>query len=57
MGSYETSIKEYKECCSLMSKNPKTKTRKNIINRYEELIDLENIIQKTYEKTELVHIS
>jgi len=56
MGSYETSIKEYKECCSLMSKNPKTKTRKNIINRYEELIDLENIIKKTYEKTEIVHI-
>ena len=49
MGSYETSIKEYRECCSLMSKNPKTRTKKHLIERYEKQLYFDNIIKKTYE--------
>ena len=57
IGSYETSILQYKECCSLMSKNPKTKTRKNIIERFEGLLNFQDIIRKTYSKVQIVEIS
>ncbi len=56
IGSYETSIQQYKECCSLLSKNPKTKTRKNIIERYEGLLNFEEIIQSTYKSTDIIQI-
>jgi len=57
IGSYETSIKQYKECCSLMSKNPKTRTKKDIVSRYEESLIFDEIIQNTYNKTEIIEIT
>lgn len=54
IGSYETSIQEYKECCSLMSKNPKTKTRKTIVNSYENILDFDKIIDSTFNKMEII---
>jgi len=49
IGSYKTSIKKYKECCSLMSKNPKTRTKKSIISIYEEKINFDKIVKNTYD--------
>jgi len=57
IGSYETSIQPYKECCSLMSKNPKTKTRKNIVEKYENVLNFKQIISDTYEKIKIVSIT
>jgi len=57
IGSYETSIQPYKECCSLMSKNPKTKTRKNIVKKYENVLNFKQIISDTYEKIKIVSIT
>ncbi len=56
IGTYETSIQEYKECCSLMSKNPKTKTKRNIVESYENILEFDKIFDSTYNKMEIVQI-
>ncbi|MBI2079277.1 tRNA 4-thiouridine(8) synthase ThiI [Candidatus Micrarchaeota archaeon] len=47
-GTYEASIEEYKDCCSLVSiKHPDTKTKVDDLEKLEEEIKIKEIIDKT----------
>ncbi len=43
-GFYELSIEEYKDCCSIVSKNPATKSNRDIIEKMEKEINMDKII-------------
>ncbi|MDA2919644.1 tRNA 4-thiouridine(8) synthase ThiI [Desulfobacterota bacterium AH_259_B03_O07] len=47
VGSYEMSIKPYKDCCSILAPHPKTKTRIEQIDNLEEKMNMEKVIKDT----------
>lgn len=44
---YNVSIEKYKDCCSILSKKPSTKTKLDFFKGLVEKIDLDEIIEKT----------
>ncbi|NYZ61011.1 tRNA 4-thiouridine(8) synthase ThiI [Candidatus Micrarchaeota archaeon] len=47
IGTYEISIRPYKDCCSLVSiSNPVTRARREEVERFAELIGLEKLVEK-----------
>lgn len=47
IGTYEISIKPYKDCCSLVSiSNPVTRAKREEVERFAELIGLEKLVEK-----------
>lgn len=49
IGTYELSIKPYKDCCSIVSSKPKTKVNRLYILDIENSINMEKIIKKALE--------
>jgi len=49
INTYRTSVKPYKDCCSILSKNPKTKSRHKIVTGKEQqlLPNYEALIERT----------
>lgn len=47
VGTYEESILSYKDCCSIVSSNPRTKANKRHLKELEERIDMDNLVEKT----------
>ncbi|MFH1222109.1 MAG: tRNA uracil 4-sulfurtransferase ThiI [Candidatus Micrarchaeota archaeon] len=57
IGTYEESIKPYKDCCSLVSQgNPTTKAKEERLRAVEKTIDMAAVVRKTLDKTEAVFI-
>jgi thiamine biosynthesis protein ThiI len=54
IGTYELSIKEYKDCCSLMAKHPITKPNLSTFERLEKEINLEEMVQETLKNVEVI---
>ena len=55
--TYETSILPYEDCCTVfVAKHPKTKPRLEEIKRIEDSLDIEEMINKTIEDTEVIGI-
>jgi thiamine biosynthesis protein ThiI len=55
IGTYEISIEEYKDCCSLVAtRHPATKTKLDEIKKIEEEIDIENIVENTMLTVEII---
>lgn len=54
IGTYELSIKEYKDCCSLMAKHPITKPNFSTFEKLEKEINLEEIVQETLKNVEVI---
>jgi tRNA uracil 4-sulfurtransferase len=52
IGTYEVSIKPYKDCCSIVAPNPKTKTRLEIINAMEKKLYIERVVNETVDLIE-----
>ncbi len=50
IGLYKTSVKKYKDCCSIISKNPSTKTRLEKFEKELEKIDMDKIVERSFEK-------
>ena len=48
-GTYELAIENYKDCCSIVSANPRTKPNKKIIQLLEERMNMEEVVAKTLE--------
>ena len=46
--TYDISIKDYNECCSLLAKSPNTKVRKDILIKIADEIDFEGIVEKSF---------
>jgi thiamine biosynthesis protein ThiI len=56
-GTYEMSIKDYKDCCSLTSKNPLTIASIEKVKEFEQKIGLNNIIDESLKKMTIRHFS
>lgn len=55
IGTFETSILPYSDCCSFMlAKHPETKANLNKIKEMENEIDLQKLIKETLEKTKII---
>lgn len=55
-GTFSESIKEYKDCCSIVSaKHPETKTKLEEIKKIEEKIKIEEIVAITLKKTDKIN--
>src|SRR5690625_4589681 len=58
INAYPISIRPYEDCCTIfVPKNPKTKPKKEKVNRYENQFSYEEDILKAIEKMETVTIS
>lgn len=57
IGTYDLSIKEYKDCCSILAKNPKTKTNLKKFKLLLESLDIENLIEKSFKEIETFEIN
>jgi len=56
IGTYELSIKPYKDCCSIVATNPKTKAKISEIRQIEEGIDMEKITDQTLKQAEIFFV-
>ena len=55
IGTYETSILPYEDCCTIfLPKHPKTKPRLEDMRRAESVLDIEALVNKAIEETEIV---
>ena len=54
IGTYNISIKAYKDCCSIVARRPSTKTKMEIIERVEKELDMEKIIKMSLDMAETV---
>ncbi|MGO4888727.1 tRNA uracil 4-sulfurtransferase ThiI [Anaerobacillus sp. MEB173] len=55
IGTYETSILPYEDCCTIfLPQAPKTKPNRAHANKYEQNLDIEQLIAETIENTETV---
>ncbi|MFH1393577.1 MAG: tRNA uracil 4-sulfurtransferase ThiI [Candidatus Micrarchaeota archaeon] len=57
LGTYEISIEEYKDCCSLVAqKHPNTKVRLEAAKKAEEEIKIDEVIEKTLKDIKIIEI-
>ncbi len=49
-GTYDTSIKAYKDCCSLVSKKPLTMATMEKVSEFEKKLDLDGIVRESLSK-------
>ena len=55
IGTYEKSIEQYKDCCSLVaSARPKTKTKKEKLDEMEKSINIDEVVIKTLSAIETI---
>jgi len=54
--TYEHSIQNYKDCCSLISRNPRTRADIKKIREMEEIIDIEGIVDRTLRDMYVVNL-
>ncbi|MBI3190473.1 tRNA 4-thiouridine(8) synthase ThiI [archaeon] len=55
IGTFKESIVPYKDCCSTMiGKHPVTKAKKDVIENYEEALDIEKLVNNAVEKAEIM---
>lgn len=52
IGLYEQSIESYKDCCSIISKKPVTNTKPQNLEALENLISIDNIVEKSIQLAE-----
>ena len=54
IGSYETSILPYEDCCTIfVPKHPKTKPRVDIIRKSESVLDIDRLVDEAMDKLEI----
>ncbi|MEM3597182.1 MAG: tRNA uracil 4-sulfurtransferase ThiI [Candidatus Bathyarchaeia archaeon] len=57
IGTFEVSVKPYKDCCSLfIAKHPVTKAKQEVVEAIESKLHLEEAIKESIEKTETVEV-
>lgn len=53
IGLYEESTKKYKDCCSILSRKPSTKTKMKNFEREVKRIDISELVKKSLENSEV----
>lgn len=56
IGTYEASIEEYKDCCSILAKNPKTKTNSEYFKKILEKSEMDELVDKSFKNIEAFDI-
>ncbi|MBP8990074.1 MAG: tRNA 4-thiouridine(8) synthase ThiI, partial [Clostridia bacterium] len=57
IGTYETSIQPYEDCCSLfVAKHPKTHPSLDDANRAEEGLDMDQMVQQVLDQIEVISL-
>jgi len=54
LGFYEIAKQPYKDCCSIISKNPATRARIDVVRSLEERLDLEPVLRASLEAVETI---
>ncbi len=54
IGLFDISVKEYKDCCSIISRKPATKTDPKLITNLSEKLDFGDIIAKSFDEIKVV---
>jgi thiamine biosynthesis protein ThiI len=54
--TYEISIEDYKDCCSILSKKPSTKTKEKTFNKFSRDFDTEKLAEETMKDIEMFKI-
>lgn len=57
IGTYELSIKPYKDCCSIVSKHPSTRPNIEKVLRFEKENSIEKLVEKTLKQLEEVVVN
>ena len=57
IGSFEPSIKPYKDCCSIITKKAKTRSNLKKLEEIEERIGIEKLVEETVKLTEEIKIA
>jgi thiamine biosynthesis protein ThiI len=53
---YDLSITDYKDCCSIVSKNPATKSKRSLVEKLEKDMDLEKVIEESMKELKSVKL-
>jgi thiamine biosynthesis protein ThiI len=56
IGTYEPSIKPYKDCCSIITRKAKTRSNLKKLEEIEEKIEVEKLVEETLKLTEEIEI-
>jgi thiamine biosynthesis protein ThiI len=54
IGTYELSIEEYKDCCAMITRHPRTKVRAEVLSEYVRKFGLRELARKSIEKALIV---
>ncbi len=54
IGTYELSIKPYKDCCSIVAKHPTTKPKLDKTKKFESKIKIDSIVRKCFKSVAVV---
>ena len=47
IGTYEPSLEEYKDCCAIVTRHPKTRARATVISDYAEALKFSDLVRKS----------
>lgn len=56
MGTYELSIEPYKDCCSIVSANPRTRARMDRVLEFEKCMKIQDVIGETLDMVTLCQL-
>jgi tRNA uracil 4-sulfurtransferase len=54
IGTYDLSIQEYKDCCAIVTRHPKTRVKSVVVDRYAERIGFQGLAASSIDKGTLV---
>ena len=54
IGTYELSLEEYKDCCAIITRHPKTRVKSAMINDYVQRLNLKGLAWRSLEAASLV---
>jgi thiamine biosynthesis protein ThiI len=57
LGTYELSIRPYRDCCSIIARHPETRAKLDVIERLEEDLDMNGIVDRTLREVVTLEVS
>jgi thiamine biosynthesis protein ThiI len=54
IGTYELSLEEYKDCCAMITRHPRTRVKSEVISEYVERFALQDLVWKSMDRATLV---
>lgn len=46
IGTYEASIQDYKDCCAIITRHPKTRVKRDLMAQYSQALDFPSLVQR-----------